>query len=754
MRHPELGRLITRMVKSLNAQDDLKMAGTMERLGHQLSVMPDTIYKWRRGRHKPEPSVLAELVKIGVAEAGMDQKWAERVLYRGEHPDRATLLSHLFPQDAVRVRHNLPRRPYIRLVGREKELAEIRGRLVPESRHWLAPIEGVGGVGKSALALEVGWHFVENYERLPPGRRFVAIIWVSAKRELLTTHGIESRRAAFTNLDDIYRAIADVLDWPAIRRVEREEQHREVVKALRQAGQVLLITDNLETVDDPEVLAFLRDLPPPAKAVTTMRFHEDMPYPIRLRELDNNAAKELVAQECAMRDLTLTEEQITDLLACTRGLPLAIWWAVGLMAMQGYGIEATLQRLSNPSGDLQRFIFSEALTRLHEHNPLAQEVLQALTFFDLDSGATKEALAATVGAPVEQALKQLLNLNLVNRHQSGKRFTMLPLTRDFAQQEITPEWERQARERWSEYFRQYVEQYGNDDFGEGLSRESREKLEDEINNIQLAIEWGFEHKPTTAVRLVERITTFLLDEGYSCERRKLSRCAATVANTPESQAGLLTRFAWSCLTQGSYEEAKKAHDAGLSIARKHGLQDRLVQLLRDSAHWYSLHAQYDEAYQRYEESLGLAEQIGSEIGLLEAKSFRARTRYISGDQEQAKQDLLELLPDYERSHPRQLLFTLRFLGQIAISMGQFSEARRRLLLASEHAKTYYEAEEVARLNRNWGDLERATGNPTTALEFYQKGLHLATRLGMQPEVEVLEERIREVEGLAASRDGL
>ena len=535
MRHPELGRLITRMVKSLNAQNDLTMAGTMERLGRQLSVMPDTIYKWRRGRHKPEPSILAELVKIGVAEAGMNQKWAERVLYRGEHPDRATLLSHLFPQDTERVRHNLPRRPYIRLVGREEELAEIMGRLVPESRHWLAPIEGVGGVGKSALALEVGWHFVENYERLPPGRRFVGIIWISAKRELLTTHGIESRRTSFTNLDDIYRAIADVLDWPAIRRAERAEQHREVVKALQKAGQVLLITDNLETVDDPEVLAFLRDLPPPAKAVTTMRFHEDMPYPIRLRELDKDAAKELVAQECAMRDLTLTEEQITDLLAFTRGLPLAIWWAVGLMAMQGYGIQATLQRLSNPSGDLQRFIFSEALTRLHSRHPLAQQVLQALTFFDLDSGATKEALADTIGAPIEQALKQLLNLNLVNRHQSGKRFTILPLTRDFAQQEITPEWEREARERWSEYFlrlaRRHLVNEAEERYWNTLGSRDAKPLDPQIRNLLNVLAWA--EKQGYGLILIDMMMTlahYLDKRMLFAERLQYARKAAEAAH--------------------------------------------------------------------------------------------------------------------------------------------------------------------------------------------------------------------------------
>ena len=749
MRYPELGRLLTQMVKKLNAQHNRTMAGTMKELADELGVSPDTIYKWRRGKYKPEPSMLAKLVEIGVAKAGMERNWAERVLFRCQHPDQVALLRRLFPTKESSIRHNLPRRPYIRLVGREKELTSIRSRLTPESRHWLAPIEGVGGVGKSALALEIGWYFVENYDRLPPSRRFTAVIWVSAKQEWLTTRGIMPHRATFTNLDDVYRAIADVLEWPAIRRVSHEEQHHEVKKALQRAGEVLLILDNLETVDDPNVLHFLRDLPPPAKAITTMRFHEDMPYPIRLRELDQHAARELVDQECAARGLMLSQDQYERLLASTRGLPLAIWWAVRLMAMKGYGIEATLRQLANPSGDLQRFVFSEARIRLKERYPAAWEVLKTLTFFDLDSGATTDALAATVGLErlaVEQALKQLLNLNLINRQELGTRFTMLPLTRDFAQQEITPEWEMIARDQWSDHFRQYVEQYGDDDLGEGVSQESREKLRNEINNIRLAIEWSFEHKPTKAVRLVERITTFLLDEGHCSERLTLCERALEVATTPRSQAGLLTRLGWSYLLKGEYKQAQRTNHVGLRIAQQHGITGRSVQLLRDLGHCCSLQGQYVQASQYHTQSLSLAKEIKQDIGILEATRFQSKNAYRRGQHEKAKQYLLELLPLYHKSHPRQLVSALRVLGNIAISKGSLNEARNRLQEAEEHIQSsYYEAEEEALVYRSWGDLEKAAGNPTAARSFYQNALHLATRLGIRPEIEQLEQRIREIE---------
>src|SRR5215216_2377763 len=46
----------------------------------------------------------------------------------------------------------LPRRPYF--VGREHELKTILQSLQPNSRTFIIGIEGIGGVGKSALAIE------------------------------------------------------------------------------------------------------------------------------------------------------------------------------------------------------------------------------------------------------------------------------------------------------------------------------------------------------------------------------------------------------------------------------------------------------------------------------------------------------------------------------------------------------------------------------------------------------------------------
>jgi len=361
----ELGRSLTYMVETLKARKRWSMEKTMDYIAGKLSVSRDALYKWRKGTYKPHYEVLGSLVEIGVQEAGMNRIWAERVLYQGKHPDRRAILQRLFPNRSTSVRHNLPRRPYRELIGRNNEIAEIKKSLAPEARDWLMPIEGIGGVGKSALALEIGWHFVEEYISLPSSRRFDAVIWASAKQEeLVAAKEIDFIDPMLENLSDVYRIIADVLEWPNILKVPYQEQHREVEKALNQAGRTLIILDNLETVEDKKVFSFLRRLPHAAKAIATMRYNENMPYPIRLRNLDEAASKQLIRQACEAHNLSFTEAQIGHLQKYTLGIPLAIMIAVGLMSMEGTNVDKTLKTLSAPGGKLLDFIYRQVVELL------------------------------------------------------------------------------------------------------------------------------------------------------------------------------------------------------------------------------------------------------------------------------------------------------------------------------------------------------------------------------------------------------
>ncbi len=749
------GQLLSEGIVSVAKRQRKSVAAVEGEIAGKLGYTHHTVQRWRRGYMPREPEQVAFLVRYCVNNGRVGRDWAQGILTQARYPDRETLLQELFPERSghtvvARVYQNLPPR-YGDFLGREVDMARVLEGLA--SRWPLVSIEGLGGVGKTTLAIETARRCLPRPEGAldPP---FEAVVWVSAKDRPEQKHW----------LNEVLDRVARVLDYPYITQLSAEQKPMEVDQLLR-AHRTLVIVDNFETIEDPDLVGWMQRVPEPSKVLITSR-HAQLRsvWAIHLRGLEEPEALELIRRHVRRLGLCALERAAEDLLLSlarvTEGNPKAIEMALGHVK-RGLSLSEVVDHLHAARltvGD----IFDELFTRAWEAlTKDAQHVLLVVPFFvDTVSKGALGAAAKLKGYRLDAALEQLVEMSLLDVDEalaaSEQRYNAHPLTRAFAEARLreVPEWEGQGRERWVQFYLQYVELYGDDDLGEGVGGGEigyREKLRDEINNLRLAIEWCFQNKPEKAVRLVERITTFLLDEGEWSERVTLCHRALEVAKKlkiPTSQAGLLTRLGWSYLVQGDYEQSRKAQDEGLEIARQHGLQDRLVQLLRDSGEWYSRQGDYAQANQFYAESLKLAEEIGQEIGILQAKGFRARTAYASGHYAEAKQAFLLLLPDFKRSLPRDVVFALRYLGDIAIVEQRFEEARNYLQEAEERLyRLYYEAHEEAQLYRTWGDLEKATGNLDAALEAYEKGLDLSERLGMQKEAKQLRVCIQEIEHL-------
>jgi len=349
-------------------------------------------------------------------------------------------------------RHNLPARPYQRLIGRETELAEIKSRLAARSRDWIIAIEGIGGLGKTALALEAAWRCVERAPHQPPNERFSAVIWTTARCETAGADAIMPDAARRTGLDDMFQAMAQVLDLPHLPRLATAKRCKEAYRIIGELGRVLLILDNLEDIDDPEIPIFLRDLPKGSKTIATLRFHEDMPDPITLPRLDLEATSALVQLELEARQVKVSPEVQTKLARASRGLPAVVRWAVGQAAEKEEGIVGALRQLDEDPPEVVRNFLQGILGRLQRKLPDAYFALLACSFFDLPAGVEPKALPLVLDLSPEQCahvMQRLVSLNLVDRGPGG-RYTLLPLANSIlaAERDRHPDWERAARGRW------------------------------------------------------------------------------------------------------------------------------------------------------------------------------------------------------------------------------------------------------------------------------------------------------------------
>jgi tetratricopeptide (TPR) repeat protein len=307
-------------------------------------------------------------------------------------------------------------------------------------------------VGKTALALEVGWRYVDEYAELPPAMRFDAIVWAATGPDMLPRRRGASR--ASRRLQEVHNAIATVLNDPNLLRTSPDKQAEQAIQALERAERVLLILDDLDRADD---LPFLRDVPAPSMVLVTTRFADDYPRPIRLGALDPRALGAIIRQASLEERLRLSEREVAELSTGSGGLPLVALWALGLGA--GERVRPTLGTLRVHPGDVLYAVFGQLVDHLRESvsPPGAYRVLKALTFFDPRDGASAKGLAETCNLTLgatEQALSRLLTMHLVERLPDTDAFTMLPVARSFMRVEVekSGEWEDEARRRWVTFY--------------------------------------------------------------------------------------------------------------------------------------------------------------------------------------------------------------------------------------------------------------------------------------------------------------
>ncbi len=635
-----------------------------------------------------------------------------------------------------KVLHNLPQPDYGQFVGREEELASIHQLLkpYPESRYHIVTVDGIGGIGKSAVALEAAYHYLRQYDSLPPEERFNAIIWASAKQSVLTADGIISRRQALRTLDDVYSTISTTLGREEITHARDGEQPALVDRALRHQ-RTLLILDNFETVDDEQVLSFVREVPDPTKVIVTTRHCIDVAYPVRLMGMPEEDGLALIAQECKEKEVPLTQSQAQRLYERTGGVPLAMVWSIAQIAY-GHPVKTMLRRLAQPTSDVARYCFKGALK--HIQGRPAHKLLMALAIFAPD--ASREALGYVADLPEldrDDGLVELERLSLVNRRAS--RFKFLPLTKVFAADELSthPGFRESASRRWVDYLKELSELPDSEYYWRYRSF----AFHKEGANILEAIEWSYEYGTADDVfHLTQAAEDYLGALGDW--NRTMSLCDRALELATSLQRRIpIARFAmmqgYIFRQRGDFEDAESRFQQALDLYRQEDNQEGQSIALDNLAAVSRKMGIFDKAQILSERALQIAETLGDGdlkalITIEQGRLARDTNNWeLAWERFAAVRDWFE---ERVEQAPRDEMLARSAWGHLAIvayHLGRPQEAKELCLRSLEFFETYGTKAYLPTLKYRLALAEEALKEYEAALHHAREAVDWFERLGME-----------------------
>lgn len=409
---------------------------------------------------------------------------------------------HAVPQRQLP--HNLP--PRSDFVGREAEKKRVHEAL--QSRSYLISIDGIGGIGKTALALEVAYeclHASQGSSSANSVATFDGFIWTTAKDRDLA-------------LDDLLDAVARTLYCPDITKRPIEEK-RSAVRGLLQARPYLLVVDNFEAITDDGVRDLLLNLPEPSKALITTREKKLLDARmISLKRLKESEGLDLIRSEGTRLGLASVEQAEGKLLLClyecAGGAPLAIKWAVGQIKQKGQSLDAVLTALHGARASIFEHIFARSWELLSVNACQVLTVMPVFVSPALRAGI--EAANDVQGDALNEALGQLVEMSLVDATDeldlTRRRYSIHPLTRSFAgaklQQE--PEVKEDAHQRLAEFYRSFTKEHG------GFWHPDRfAQLEPELPNLLTIIQWcQAQQRSEVGLDILRNILGFIVTHGY------------------------------------------------------------------------------------------------------------------------------------------------------------------------------------------------------------------------------------------------
>ncbi len=567
--HQQAVDLLTTLTLYFEKRGDLETAIAYAR--HQLRLEP-----WREETHRRLMLLLARSGQRGQALRQFEQCRATLHDELGVDVSAETLtLSNQIRLRANFNLHNLPATltPFI---GRAIECQTL-GRWFNEEGVRLTTIAGIGGVGKTRLALAAARQCLDATTQQPADPFADGIYFVDL--------------APLSTPKQIVAALADALDLVLQSDLGRDPQQQ--LLDYLQPKHMLLILDNFEhLLTGAAIVADLLHGAPHLSLIATSRARLRLPGERVLsllgltyqpasanHALESDAAQLFVATaQQLVADQPFSPEdwvQVNRICELVEGIPLAVelaaqWIDTLSLADIVAELEAGLATLDLARSGLparhrsMQAVFDSSWQRLPA---AAQQVLADASIFQ--GGFSREAATSIVGA-TSQSLASLVSHSLLRYDPSDQRYHCHELLRQYAAVRLAddPTREHQVRQAHLSYFRQFAEQ-GEMQLRGGASALWMRRLRQEKGNWQAAFAWGFDHDLETAAQLAYHMILFWYSAGQvrtgqAWYERLLTRRSDL---TPHTLGWVLTWTTAVLWVQGHFEESARLTEEAYEVFR-------------------------------------------------------------------------------------------------------------------------------------------------------------------------------------------
>lgn len=647
----------------------------------------------------------------------------------------------------------LGRRPHpiTSFVGRASEVARVRA-LISASR--LVSVVGIGGIGKSRIALEAAGQVDAEF----PGG-----IWV----------------VELAGLGDPELVPAEVLAVlegpPPVAGVPIDA----VVGHLGGAG-ALIVLDNCEHLVEAcaDLAATVLSRCPNVCILTTTR------EPLRVAGETTWLVPPLTVAEAVQlfverSGVAADEAGVDDVASRLDGIPLAIELAAGWTTMLSVAEIAErlvdrfalLTSTSRTAPARQRTLLSTLDWSYSALSEVEAEILRGLSVFvggfTLPAATAVAAVAAVAAPELLRALSGLVDkaLILVDHSRRPLRYRQLETVREYAAARLS---ESGVNDDWRRRHLHWALALAESDLDQDRWVAS---LDAELDNLRVALDWAAaaaEGVAELGARLAAALGRFWEIRGYWGDGRQrlgtwLAR--ADVADAPRAQ--LLNAAANLAQHQRDYAAARAFHDEALSIRLR--LHDELGAATARHGLANLAFLQNDLATARagFEENLALARrrEVGEmaavsllNLGVIEQLLVMRGTLPADIGGPQARRLLLDALAASEHLGDQlRMALALENLGTLAAQLGDDEEARSRLEASlairrrlGDRAGIAVSMRALTRVSLRGGDAARARALSEEYLEIEQdlgRPHEVAEALAVRAEVATHERDYRVAEDL-------